>query len=122
MGKGTFSPKTEVERLARETSAHVNEAADKTMKENVGEEEEEKEEEEEPVLKYNRFNKELVKRLGPQSSEDDHTSQSVVELISCVAVHSKASIPVAACGTQRYYPHECLSSVIKCPLGLSNSL
>ena len=92
--------------LEAAVGVHVNEAADRTMEEDVGEEEEE-EEEEEPVLKYNRFNKELVKRLGPQSSEDDHTSQGVVELISCVAVHSKASIPVTACGTQRYYPHEC---------------
>lgn len=91
--------------LEAAVGVHVNEAADRTMEEDVGEEEEE-EEEEEPVLKYNRFNKELVKRLGPRSSEDDHTSQAVVELISCVAVHSKASIPVTACGTQRYYPHE----------------
>ena len=63
------------------------------MKENVGEEEEEKEEEEEPVLKYNRFNKELVKRLGPQSSEDDHTSQGVrcrgVDQLRCSAFQGK---------------------------------
>lgn len=80
--------------LEAAVDVHVTEAADRAMEEDVGEEEEEEEEEEEPVLKYNRFNKELVKQLGPQSSEDGHTPQGVVELISCVAVHSKASIPV----------------------------
>ena len=50
---------------------------------------EEEEEEEEPILKYNRFTNELVKRLGPQSSDEDGTSQGTVELISCIAVHSK---------------------------------
>ena len=93
--------------LEAAVGVHVSEAADRTMEEDVGEEEEEEEEEEEPVLKYNRFNKELVKRLGPQAPlEDEHTPQGIVELISCVAVHSKASIPVTACGTQRYYPLE----------------
>ena len=57
-----------------------------------GGEEEEEEEEEEPRLKYNRFNKELVKLLGPQSSDDGGTAQGTL-FISCIAVHSKASTP-----------------------------
>ena len=78
-----------------ETAVDGREVAERAVGEEVDEEgeEEEEEEEEEPVLKYNRFNKELVKRLGPQTSEDDHPPQGPVELISCVAVHSKASIP-----------------------------
>lgn len=72
--------------------------AERAVGEEVDEEGEEEEEEEEPVLKYNRFNKELVKRLGPQSSEDDHPPQGPVELISCVAVHSKVSILCSGMG------------------------
>ena len=59
----------------------------------VEENEEEEEEEEEPTLKYNRFNKEFVKRLGPQSSDEDGTAQGPLELISCIAVHSKVGTP-----------------------------
>lgn len=60
----------------------------------------EEEEEEEPTLKYNRFNKDLVKRLGPQSSEEDGSSQGTLELISCIAVHSKASA-LCSCMVER---------------------
>ena len=77
------------------TGVNVGEVADIAVNEDVDEEGEEEEDEyEEPVLKYSRFNKELVKQLGPPSSEDEHTQQNdMVELISCVAVHSKASMP-----------------------------
>lgn len=71
-----------------EAAIDSGEAADAERVEGDGEEEEE---EEEPTLKYNRFNKDLVKRLGPQSSEEEGTSQGTLELISCIAVHSKAS-------------------------------